>query len=96
MATLGGARGAIIERLKSQTGRHLVIVRYGPEDSPHQDWVNNAADIDGSRVVWAREMDPSRNRRLLEYFRDRRAWLLTVDGHTSPPNLVPYRPPTVD
>ena len=89
-------RVAFIERLKSQSGQHLVLVRKGPEYSPHQEWVVNSADIDSARVVWAREMDPTRNRRLLEYFRDRQAWLLTVNGHIDPPDLVPYRSPATD
>jgi hypothetical protein len=76
--------------LKHQDGRHLVIVRYGRKHSPHQEWVYNEADIDRSRVVWAREMDLIRNRALLEYFKDRHAWLLSVDDDAEAPHLVPY------
>jgi len=47
------------------------------------EWVYNGADIDGARVVWAREMDPGRqSRNLLRYFADRRAWLVEPDGAT--------------
>jgi hypothetical protein len=35
-------------------------------------------------------MDPARNRRLLEYFKDRHAWLLEADGDSRPPHLEPY------
>jgi hypothetical protein len=69
-------------------GRHLVIVRYTDQHNPHQEWVYNEADIDGARVVWAREMDRSRNRRLVEYFSGRMVWLLEPDGRS--PALSPY------
>ncbi|MGH7411977.1 MAG: hypothetical protein ACREJ6_13080, partial [Candidatus Methylomirabilis sp.] len=55
---------------------------------PHKEWVYNRANIDKAKVVWAREMDPARNRELLTYFNDRRAWLLDAD--TEPPGLIPY------
>ena len=47
----------------------------------------NAADIDGARVVWARDMGDWRNEELLQYFRDRHVWLLDADR--SPPRLEP-------
>ena len=72
-------REDVIAGLKRQGGRHLVIVRYTPDHTPDQEWVYNDADIDAATVVWAREMDPARNARLLEYFHDRRVWLLEPD-----------------
>jgi hypothetical protein len=80
-------RAHIVSQLNDDGGLHLVIVRYGPQFSPDE-WVYNEADIDGAKVVWAREMDKAQNRKLLEYFKDRRAWLLEVD--TGEPKLVPY------
>ena len=55
----------------------------------HSEWVYNAADIDAAPVVWARDTDPVQNRELVEYFSDRTAWLLFVDGATIP-RLAPY------
>lgn len=81
-------RARILAHLKEERGRHLVIVRYGPNHSPHREWVYNDAHIDGPEVVWAREMDATQNRKLLEYFKDRRIWLLEADAR--PPELVPY------
>jgi hypothetical protein len=80
---LSTGRRQIVDRLTALGGRHLLVVRYSAEHDPGQEWVYNAADIDGSRIVWAREMDD--NRALFDYFRDRRAWLLEPDaGHLSP------------
>jgi hypothetical protein len=83
-------RACILAQLKAEKASHLVIMRYGPSHSPHQEWVFNAADIDGSKVVWAREMDRIQNQRLLEYFKDRQVWLIEIDDDRIPPKLVPY------
>ena len=49
-------------------------MRYGSQ--LYREWVYNEANIDGAKVVWAREMDTAHNRKLLEYFADRCVWLL--------------------
>jgi len=81
-------RVRLLASLQKDRDRHLVLVRYGPRHNPNFEWVYNAADIDGAKVVWAREMDAARNRELLAYFNDRRAWLLEADA--GPPRLTPY------
>jgi hypothetical protein len=81
-------REKITAKLKQEPGQHLVVVRYGGHHSMHQEWVFNEADIDRAKIVWAREMDVEQNRRLLEYFKDRRVWLLKAE--TWSPALVPY------
>jgi len=81
-------RLSAIRRLESAGGRHLAIVRYAPDHDPLDDWVFNHADIDGSAIVWARDMGEAGNRDLLDYYRDRQVWLLEPDG--AAPTLVPY------
>jgi hypothetical protein len=49
--------------------------------------VYNHADIDGSKVIWARDKGPQ-NAALLHYFGHRRAWLVEPDYN--PPRLTPY------
>jgi hypothetical protein len=83
-------RARILAQLKEAEGHHLVIVRYGPRHSLNEDWVYNEADIDGAKVVWAREMDGPQNRRLFEYFKDRHVWLVEVGKDHSSPELAPY------
>jgi hypothetical protein len=82
-------RIAIAGQLSGIPGRQLVFVRYWP---PHafQEWVYNAADIDGSRIVWARDLGSAEDDKLRSYYPDRSAWLLEPDFH--PPRLTPYRP----
>ena len=81
-------REQIIDRLNHEPGKHRVVVHYGPKYSVHKEWVFNAADIDGAHIVWAREMDQEQNHRLIEYFRDRRIWLLRADAEV--PLLLNY------
>jgi hypothetical protein len=84
----GRARAKLVAELTAQPGRDLVIVRYGPAHFVHDEWVYNAADIDAAPVVWARDMGDE-NVRLLEYFRDRKVWLLEPEAR--PLRLVPLR-----
>jgi hypothetical protein len=90
----GSERARILAQLNGDGQRHLVMVRYGTLDVPYErgyrEWVYNDADIDGAKVVWAREMGITQNRKLLEYFKDRNIWLLEVDQYDSPPKLAPY------
>ena len=81
-------RGQILHQLQNQSGQHLVVVHYEPKHDPGDEWVFNAADIDGSKVVWAHDMGPTANEELLKYFKNRRAWLLEADD--LPPKLLPY------
>jgi hypothetical protein len=74
------SRTPIIESLELRGGRHLVLVRYAADHDPLREWVYNRADIDGARVVWARDMGRERNAELLRYFHDRTCWMLEPDA----------------
>ena len=79
-------RAAITRQLEQQPGQHLVFVRYAPTHSFHEEWVYNRADIDASRIVWAREMGPQEDQPLLAYYPNRTDWLLEPDS--TPPRLT--------
>jgi hypothetical protein len=85
---VGLDRARMLAKLEAYPGRQLAIVRYAPEHVPFDDWVYNAADIDQSQVVWAREIDRESALRLLRYYKGRNAWLVEPDA--SPPRLAPY------
>ena len=70
-------------------GKNLVFVRYWPQHIFQDEWVYNEADIDGARIVWARDLGPLENSKLLELYFDRTTWLLEPDFR--PPRLTPYR-----
>src|SRR5687767_11881854 len=76
----GIARQQLMDRLAALPGQHLVIVRYSAAPQSMFEWVYNAADIERSRVVFARHIGDAGTARLLEHFGDRRAWVLDVDG----------------
>jgi hypothetical protein len=88
---LGSQRAEVLQQIESHSGRHLAIVRYARDHDVMNEWVYNAADIDNSRVVWARETagddDTSEMRR---YFEDRTVWLVEPDA--APPKLSPFLP----
>ncbi len=83
------ARVYIQNWLTARPGKQLVIVRYAKHHSVDQEWVYNRANIDESKVVWAREMDPVSDTRLVRYFSDREAWLLEADVY--PIRVVRWR-----
>ena len=69
-------------------GKQLVFVRYWPQHIFQDEWVYNAADIDASRVVWARDLGPTENENLVRHYPDRKVWLLEPDAR--PPKLSRY------
>jgi hypothetical protein len=83
-------RARINYELANSGARHLIIVRYGAQHSPLLEWVYNKADIDASKVIWAREMTPAKDRELIEYFNDRKVWLLDDFDDSQPPMISDY------
>jgi hypothetical protein len=81
------------QQLGQLPGKLLVFVRYWPQHIFQEEWVYNAADIDGSRIVWARDLGAAENEKLQRYYPDRPAWLLEPDAR--PPRLSPYQPEPV-
>jgi hypothetical protein len=84
----GLPRARVLFALEAYPGPQLAIVRYAPDHAPFDDWVYNAADIDKSKVVWAREPDNRNSLDLLRYFRNRRVWLVEPDA--DPPKISSY------
>ncbi len=86
---MSSERARILVRLEALPRQQLVIVHYHPEHDPLQEWVYNNADIDGSKVVWARDMGPEQNRELIRYYENRQAWLVEADDRPAKLEAIP-------
>ena len=84
-------RAKALAQLRSQPGQQLVFVRYNNYHITANEWVYNNADIDASKVVWARDMGAAGNAEVIRYFPRRRVWLAEPD--LAPPRLSPYPAP---
>lgn len=80
-------RAAIVQELDALPGKDVVLVKYAPDFDLDREWVFNGADIDGSKIVWARDMGPEKNQELLDYYRGRKFWIVQADGEAG---LKPY------
>ncbi len=85
------SRVAILEKLLHTPGKHLIMVRYSEDHNIHDEWVYNGADIDGSKVIWARDLGEEQNAKLFAYFQDRHIWLVEPDVNNT--KIIPYKPP---
>jgi hypothetical protein len=83
-------RQSVARRLQTQPGRQLVLMRYAPDHNVLEEWVYNHADIDRSTIVWARDMGDAANRELLDYYPNRKVWLVEADAPD--PQPLPYPP----
>jgi hypothetical protein len=79
-------RIAINRKLDDAPGKQLVFVRYFSTHGYHE-WIHNAADIDGARVVWALDL-PGQSDLLRSRYPERKAWLLEPDA--IPPRLAAH------
>ena len=73
----------------NQTEKHLILVKYSPEHNAQIQWVNNEADIDNSKIVWAYSMGIQKDCELIKYFYDRKVWFLLVRDNPND-SLIPY------
>ena len=86
----GDRRKDVTAKLTRIPGQLLVLVRYWPNHIFQDEWVYNAADIDASRIVYARDLGDEEDKKLLAYYPNRHALLLEPDAR--PPRLSDYRP----
>ncbi|HWE83666.1 MAG TPA: hypothetical protein VG267_01885 [Terracidiphilus sp.] len=84
----GLERARVSARLEQEPGYQLAIVRYGKGHSPLDEWVYNGADLDQSKVIWARDGEPAAIQEMVKYYRMRRVWLVEPDA--APASVIPY------
>ena len=80
-------RERIRRKLEAAPGEHLILVRYRPNHELTDEWVFNGPDIPGQKVIWARAMTPAQDQELVDYYHDRRIWILDADAQ--PAALMP-------
>lgn len=73
-------RDKLADKLMALGGRHVVFIRYGANHKFNDEWVYNSADVDSSPMVWCRAMGPDSDSEVTRYYKDRQAWIATVDG----------------
>jgi len=85
------SRESVQAAIESRLGLHIALVRYGSHHSEGVggglDWVQNLADIDRQKVIWAHDMG-AENEELIRYYKDRTVWLVEPDKN--PPQVSPY------
>lgn len=81
-------RVKVEQLLEHEPGNQLILVRYAPSHNAHHEWVYNSADIDGQKILWARELGSEQDRKLLSYFKDRKVWLFEPERDWA--HLKPY------
>ena len=72
-------RDRIQRELEHHSRPSLVIVKYGPSHSMHEEWVYNRADLQRAPVVWARQLEASRMPQLWVMFPGRDVWIVEPD-----------------
>src|SRR5262249_14976692 len=82
-------RARILNEAQTQHSKCLIFVHYRPDHFTEEEWVYNDADIDASKIVWAREMGPEQDERLMQYFSGREIWVLDAD--VRPPQLHRFK-----
>ena len=71
-------RHNIESQLRGLGGKHIVIVHYLSDSNIDAEFVYNAADIDSSPIVWARDMGRDKNSEIYTYYKDRRKWCALI------------------
>ena len=75
-------------QLDQVKGQLLVFVRYSAHHVYQNEWVWNEADIDHSRIVYARDLGAAEDQQLVHYYPRRKILLLEPDGRV--PRLSTY------
>ena len=84
-------KSRISRELEQIPGNHLVFVKAKTAEKNLFQWIYNDADIDSSRIVWARDLGEARNAQLAEFYHgSRTVWL--ADPNTDPAKIIRYQP----
>ena len=73
-------RVQVNDELAEIPGELLVFVRYSARHIYQEEWVWNGADIDGQRIVFARDLGRDEDQKLIRYYGNRKVLVLEPDG----------------
>jgi hypothetical protein len=86
-------RSRVSKQLLAMGGRHLVFVEYEdgwPGWIPNGEWIYNAADPQGSTVVFVHLRSDRENRELMDQYSGRAAWLVRLGPRETDVRFGPY------
>ena len=87
-------KSRLIRQLEQTPGGHLVFVKAKINEKNLFQWIYNDADIDASRIIWARDLGEARNAQLADFYHgSRTTWL--VDPNVEPAQIIRYKPNTL-
>lgn len=72
-------RRSVEDILGAKSGAHAVVVRYGPDHDVHAEFVYNAADPTGAKIVWLREPSAAERAAVAVAYPGRHFWLFEPD-----------------
>jgi hypothetical protein len=81
-------RARVAALLAQNSGTHIAVVRYKKNSQSEYDWVYNDAKIDVAKIIWARDAGASQNKELVNYYPERKVWLVEPDE--VPTKISPY------
>jgi hypothetical protein len=76
-------RSKVAQQLEDSPGHDIVLVKDGPNNPLHFEFVYNDADIDRSEIVWAHSLSPERDLALVRYFSGRQVWEFEWENGTA-------------
>jgi len=88
-------RAAMQKQLQSLPGSQLVIVHYGPGHDFYEEWVENRANLQRAKVLWARDGGREENCQLIKAYPGRTVWRLDADRNQLekyPPDCAGSKP----
>jgi len=71
-------RQQVADDVMSHPGRHLVFVSYDARYRAQHEFVQNGADLHSAPLLWAHDLGPAKNARLMAMDPGRQAWVLHV------------------
>jgi hypothetical protein len=77
---MNAKHASIEQQLANQPGDQLVLVHYGTHHDVYEELVYNHADIDRSKIIWARSLGTDQDNDLIRHYPNREVWNVEEDA----------------